>query len=228
MILKNDIINKVNPRIVEYIEKSVFPLYGTNDKGHGLNHIIDVINRSFDLLNNLQLDLDPTTVFVIAAYHDIGRAINDEEHEKISAKMFLEDEFIKQLYSNEEMQAMAMAIEDHRSSFEDEPRSDYGKLISSADRNTSIEVTFERSYEVGKFRNPNQTVSEFLDSTITRLTKRYGEENPENMFFIDDKYKKYIEDIRCLLKNEEQFKKRYCSTNHIDKDKMNHTLVLTL
>lgn len=42
---------------------------------------------------------------------------------------------------------MSEAIEDHRASLEYIPRSIYGKIISSADRNTSIEDILKRTYE---------------------------------------------------------------------------------
>lgn len=116
------------------------------------------------------------------AYHDIGRIINEEEHEKESTKMFLKDEFMKKYFLEEEIQIISEAIEDHRASIKYEPRNSYGKLISSADRNISIQITFAKSYEVGKFRNPNQTVRKFLNSTFDRLRKKYSMENPENMF----------------------------------------------
>lgn len=45
--------------------------------------------------------------------------------------------------------------------------------------------------------------------------KKYSEENPENMFFEDMTYKVFLQDMRALLKNEEEFKERYCRVNHI-------------
>lgn len=57
-MINNEIIKKVNSEILEYIERNIFTQYNSNDVGHGLTHIYDVINRSFDLLENLKLDLD--------------------------------------------------------------------------------------------------------------------------------------------------------------------------
>ena len=34
-------------------------------------------------------------------------------------------------------------------------------------------------------------------------------------FFEDETYKVFIEDMRNLLKNEKEFKERYCEVNHI-------------
>lgn len=35
------------------------------------------------------------------------------------------------------------------------------------------------------------------------------------MFFEDETYKVFIQDMRDLLKKEEKFKNRYCEVNHI-------------
>ena len=64
-------------------------------------------------------------------------------------------------------------------------------------------------------RNPEDIIEDYLDFTIKRLSKKYDETNPENMFFEDETYKVFLEDMRNLLQNEEEFKKRYCEVNHI-------------
>ena len=107
------------------------------------------------------------------------------------------------------------AIEDHRSSKEDQPRSIYGQLISSADRNTRIEIVFIRSFFVAKERNPEMNIHEYLDYTFNRLSKRYGKENPENMFLEDKAYHIFLSDMRKLLQDEKKFKDFYCSINNI-------------
>ncbi len=62
---------------------------------------------------------------------------------------------------------------------------------------------------------PEINIEEYLDYTIERLTKKYDETNPENMFFEDETYKKFVKEIRYLLKNKEVFKNNYCKVNHI-------------
>lgn len=218
-------LKKVDKRLIEYIETNIFPEYEKNDAGHNINHIKTVVLRSFELLESIGIDLNHNYVYVIASYHDLGKYLNHETHEEIAAKLFLEDNFMNDYFNEDERLLIANAIEDHRSSFEDIPRTDYGKLISSSDRNTSIEVTFKRSYEVGKWRKPNQLVKEFLNDTFIRLGKRYSINNPENMFFIDDKYNNYLTNIRNLLEDEMIFNNRYCRVNLIEKDELELPLV---
>lgn len=154
-------------------------------------------------------------LFVIASYHDVGKYIDHKKHHLIAAEKFMEDVGMKRFFNDDERVIMKEAMEDHRSSKEDEPRSVYGKLISSADRNTTIEMVFIRSFFVAKDRMPDMNINEYLDYTVNRLRKRYGEENPENMFFEDDVYQVFLKDMRNLLSRPDDFKNLYCSINHI-------------
>ncbi len=205
----------VNDNLKEYIESSIFPKYEPNDKAHGIVHILEVIRRSFALNDTLKLNLDKNMIYAIAACHDIGKYINSDIHEKIAADEFYKDENMKEFFNDEERLIIKEAIEDHRSSKEDTPRSDYGKLISSADRNTRIEIVFIRSFFVAKAKMPEYNMEDYLDYTVKRLSKRYSEENPENMFYEDEIYRVFLKDMRQLLKNETEFKDLYCKVNNI-------------
>lgn len=205
----------VRQDLKDYVENNIFPEYQLNDQAHGIVHIIEVIRRSFALNDTFKLGLDDNMIYAIAACHDLGKYVDHTIHEKIAANRFFSDENFKRFFTDEERIIIKEAIEDHRSSEEDEPRSIYGKLISSADRNTRIEIVFIRSFFVAKERMPELNIEEYLDYTIKRLSKKYDEENPENMFFEDNTYKVFISDMRELLKHEKEFKDRYCEVNHI-------------
>ncbi len=213
--MKNTYKN-VSEDLIKYIQENIFPEYDKNDKGHGILHILEVIRRSFELKESLKLeDLDDDMIFAIAACHDNGKYIDHKTHEKIAAQRFFENPDFQKFFSDEQRQTIKEAIEDHRSSFEDTPRSDYGKLISSADRNSTIDIVFIRSFFVGQDRTPDLTMDEFLDFTLNRLRNRYSEEDSENMFFEDDIYAKFLTDMRALLQDEKAFKDRYCKINNV-------------
>ena len=222
MILEANGINEleyytknVRQDLKDYVAKHIFPEYDKNDGGHNIAHILEVIRRSFALNDTFKLGLNDNIMYAIASCHDWGKYEDHATHHLIAARNFMNDEGMKQFFTDEERQTIKEAIEDHRSSKEDEPRSVYGKLISSADRNTRVEIVFIRSFFVAHERMPETNIEEYLDYTIQRLAKKYDEENPENMFFEDETYKVFIKDMRDLLKKEEEFKNRYCEVNHI-------------
>lgn len=208
-------LKNVNSKLREYVEENVFPLWEANDKGHGPIHRTEVIRRIFALNETFHLDLDPNLLFTIASYHDVGKYIDHKRHHLIAAEKFMEDVGMRKFFTDDERIIIKEAIEDHRSSKEDEPRSVYGKLISSADRNTTIEMVFIRSFFVAKDRMPDMNIEEYLDYTVNRLRNRYGEENPENMFFEDEVYQVFLKDMRNLLSRPDDFKDLYCEVNHI-------------
>ena len=198
----------INKELQKYIEKHVLPEYELNEKGHGITHIEYVIRRSFKLVEDNNLDVNPDMVYTIAAYHDIGHHIDSKKHEIISAQMMYNDELLRQFFDDEQLKTIREAIEDHRASAEDEPRSIYGKIVSSADRNTTVEACLLRTYTYGKKLQPDATDEELFERAHDVLTKKFGEDGYAKFYFKDEEYEKFLKDLRKLLKN----KKKYIET----------------
>lgn len=215
-------LKRVNPALHKHVEDKIFPQYAQNDKAHGLCHIREVIRRAFRLNKSFKLQLEPDLIFAIAAYHDLGKHIDSDHHEIVSAELFRQDAEMTKFFAPAQINLIAEAIEDHRSRKSDNPRSVYGQLISSADRNTRVEMVFVRSFFVGKDYQPEATVAEHLDFNFHRLAQRYSLDDPENMFFADQEYRNFLTAMRKLLQNEELFKTRYCEVNHVNS--RDHTL----
>ena len=207
----------VNPKLKIFIDKKVFPDYENNDGGHGYGHILEVIRRSFALNDTEKLGLDDNMMYAIAACHDWGKYEDSDRHNFIAAARFMNEEGFKEFFDDEQRIIIKEAIEDHKSSVKTEIRSVYGKLVSSADRNTTINMVFIRSFFVAHAKNPDMGIEEYLDATIARLSKRYSldENENENMFFDDITYNEFLHDMRDLLQRPDDFKNRYCEVNHI-------------
>lgn len=192
-------------KLKKYIEETIFPEYQKNEKAHGIEHIQYVIARSFEIVEENALDVNSNMVYTIAAYHDIGHHINDEKHEEISAKMMYKDKKLSSFFSEEERKIMKEAIEDHRASAKKEPRNIYGKIVSSADRNTTVEQCLERSYVYGKKQNPEASNEELYESAFQVLTKKFGENGYAKFYFKDKKYENFLKEIQNLLQDKEKF-----------------------
>ena len=128
----------INKELKEYIENNIFSEYEKNDKGHNLEHIKYVINRSIKFADTIP-DIDYNIVYTVAAYHDIGHHIDPKKHELISAEIMYANDKLKEFFNDEERIIIKEAIEDHRASSKHEPRSIYGKIVSTADRNNTVE-----------------------------------------------------------------------------------------
>lgn len=166
-----------------YIQNNILAEYHKNEKGHGIEHINYVIRRSFELIEQNDLKVDSNMVYVIAAYHDIGHYIDSKKHELISAEIMSKDEKLKEFFLPEQINVIKEAIEDHRASSSHEPRSIYGKIVSSADRNNTVEQCLERSYYYGKKLNPESTEKELYERAFRHLNEKFGYNGYAKFFF---------------------------------------------
>ncbi len=198
-------LEKIDIKVKDYIEKNVLPEYEKNEQGHGINHVEYVIRRSFELINQNNLNVNYNMVYVIAAYHDIGHHIDRKNHEKVSADIMSKDNNLKDFFDVEQLKIIKEAIEDHRASSENEPRSIYGKIVSSADRNNTVEQCLERTYLYGKKHEPEATDKELYERSYDALNRKFGYNGYAKFYFKDEQYEKFLRNIRKLLENKENF-----------------------
>lgn len=208
---------QINKKLQDYIENNIFPSYKKNDLGHNLDHVKYVIERSLKFaskVTNINYDM----VYTIAAYHDIGHYIDAKNHEKISAEMLLADKNLRTFFSEDEIKIMSEAVYDHRASLEGEPRSIYGKIVSSADRNTLVDVPLKRTYAYRIKHNPTATLNEIIEESRQHIISKYGKEGyaTEKMYFEDLDYKKFLDDISILANNKVKFKRKFMEINKLN------------
>ena len=198
-------IDLVNNDLKKYVEKNIFPEYEKNEEAHNINHINYVVRRCFELIKQNNLNVNLNMVYAIAVYHDIGHCIDPKKHEIISAEIMIKDNNLKEFFNDEELIIIKEAIEDHRASAEHEPRSIYGKIISSADRNNTVEQCLERSYYYGKRLEPDATDRELYKRAFKHLNLKFGENGYAKFFLKDKEYENFLKQIRDVLKDEEEF-----------------------
>lgn len=187
----------IDPNLIDYIENQILPRYAKMS-GHTDKHIRQVIDRSLNFAEEAE-EINLDMVYIIAAFHDLGREIDDDHHEIESAKMLLSDRNLKEYFSDTELKTMAEAIEDHRASSKREPRSIYGKIVSSADRNTDVNNMLERCYDSVRFRNQDMPEKELIEKCRKILREKYSTDGyaASKMYFNDPDF------IDCLSKIEE-------------------------
>lgn len=212
-IKKMENLEKVNKDLVKYIEENVLPVYANNDKGHQEDHIRYVIRRSLkfaEQFENINLDM----CYAIAAYHDIGHYINKDEHHIVSAQKFLEDEKMKEFFTDDERIIIKEAIEDHRASSKEEPRSDYGKIVSSADRSTNLDHSLFRVYEYGHKHYPEQSEVWQIARAISHINKKYGKNGYSTTYVKDDEYEAFVKESLYLISHPREFIVRYLNAGN--------------
>ena len=203
--------------LIEFIEKNVLPEYEKNESGHGLEHIKYVLARSLEFAKqvpNVNLDI----IYTVACYHDIGHHIDAKNHEKVSAEIFKNDKNMKNFFTDEEIDIIYEAIQDHRASGDSEPRSVYGKIVSSADRRTNIDDIMKTMYTYRLKHSPHFTIEENIEEAYQQLCRKfaYGGYATTKMYFKDVDYENLIEKAEWFKNNKAEFIKSYCKLNKLN------------
>ena len=157
-------------------------------------------------------------IYTIAAYHDIGHYIDAKNHEKVSSEILLADNNLKKYFSLDEIKIMAEAVYDHRASMDGDPRSIYGKIVSSADRNTLVNEPLKRTYAYRLRNHPEYSLEEIIEESRKHILDKFGKNGYalKKMYFEDEDYKLFLQVITKLAENKDEFKKQFLLINNIE------------
>lgn len=193
------------PELRTYVESCILPEY-SKLPGHTDVHITQVINRSFNFSKQVP-DVDINMVYVVAAYHDLGRLVDDENHHIHSARILQNDKKLREYFTEQQINIMAEAIEDHRASNMNEPRNIYGKIVSSADRNTNIYDMLERVYDHTKSRNLDKSDSDVIEIARKHLREKYSPSGyaSKKMYFEDPDFQRVLLQVETVTRYPETF-----------------------
>lgn len=195
---------KMNQECIDYIESEILPRYASFDKAHQNDHVDRVIQESLRLAQ--YYEVNPDMVYVIAAYHDVGLVEGRERHHLVSGSLLQADQKLRNWFSEEEIQLMKEAVEDHRASNKHEPRSIYGKIVSEADRVIDAETTFRRTVQYGLSHYPEMSPEEHYLRFRDHLITKYGEGGYLKLWIPQSDNAERLQEIRGILKNEVQLR----------------------
>lgn len=157
----------------EYIQQNIIPQYVNFDKAHQIDHVEKVIEESLKLSSYYDVNLP--MVYTIAAYHDLGLCEGREFHHIVSGKKLMADETLRHWFTDEQLLQMKEAIEDHRASNKQAPRSIYGKIVAEADRIIDPEVTLRRTVQYGLSHYPEMDKEQQYARFRKHLNDKYAE-----------------------------------------------------
>ena len=132
--------------ISAFIEREIIPRYNDFDAGHGTDHAHTVICQALKLADYYP-EVDRCILLVAAAYHDLGLINGREHHHTDSAHIIRTDTRLRQWFSDQEINTIADAAEDHRASSDHEPRTIYGRIVAEADRIIDGETIVRRALQ---------------------------------------------------------------------------------
>ena len=108
--------------------------------------------------------------------HDIGIKVQRKNHAYYSGQFVRQDKNLKEYFTNEEIEMIAQAVEDHSTSKGIDPRSIYGKIVCDADKDSDMEISLLRAYEYTRSYYPEYTQQECIDNVFEQLNFKFGNE----------------------------------------------------
>lgn len=189
-----------------YIETEILPRYDSFDKGHNRQHIQKVITES--LLLAEEYAVDKNMVFTIAAYHDSGMPQGREQHHIFSGELLLADTMLLRWFSHAQLLVMRDAIEDHRASSKQPPRTIYGCIVAEADRDISVDVVLRRTLQFGLKKYPNEPFLFHFNRSITHLKEKYAEDGYLQLYLKSAKNERGLAELRTLIRDVKALEKQ--------------------
>ena len=171
-----------------YIFNVIVPKYGEFDSAHKEDHALTVIDQAMLLLDGMGpwvnsqenvapewlQEVDRNILKMAAACHDLGLINGRERHHLDSGEIIRKNATLRQWFTEEEIETIAQAAEDHRASGTSEPRSIYGKIVAEADRVIDTETIIRRTIQFGHKHYPDLSPEEHIQRAISHLKEKYG------------------------------------------------------
>lgn len=170
-------LNFVRKELKEYILSEIKPQYKSFDKAHSTSHFNFVTKNCVEYGSELikkGYEVNLEIAYVVGAFHDIGISIEREGHAKHSGKIVRNTKKLKEFYSDEEIEMIAQAVEDHSSHLEYEPRSIYGKIVADADRNNTMYLVFSRPIKFGIRHEPDSDRQTHINRAFEFVNHKFG------------------------------------------------------
>lgn len=197
--------NNLTAGLINFIEDEIMPLYENFDKAHDRRHAFTVMSHSLQLTKFY--DVDIAMVYTIAAYHDLGLSEGRATHHTASARIVREDERLRQFFTQEQIDTIADAVEDHRASNTREPRTIYGKIIAEADRIIDADTIMTRTVQYGLSHYPTLTKEEHIERAVTHIHEKYGRGGYLKLWISESPNAARLEEFRSMIDNAGRLKK---------------------
>lgn len=197
--------SRITASLQEYVEREILPRYDDFDQAHQRDHALMVIRQSLEIAAHLEVDID--MVYTIAAYHDTGLCEGRDLHHKASARIIRADQQLRRWFSEEQIETMADAAEDHRASAKQPPRTIYGRIVAEADRFIDPVTIIRRTIQYGLDHYPDLTREGHYQRMLTHLHEKYGRNGYLKLWFPESPNTARLEKLREVMENEALLRK---------------------
>ena len=193
----------------EYIEQEILPRYAAFDKGHQRDHAESVIQESLILAQEHGADKD--MAYTIAAFHDLGLAIDRALHHIHSGEILMADLVLPQFFTTEQLLIMRDAVEDHRASSKNAPRTIYGAIVAEADRHIDPETILRRALQFGMKQHPEADFEWHFERAYQHMLEKYAEGGYMRLWLHSKRNVEGLTALRAIIGDKEHMR-NICAT----------------
>ena len=183
------IYTEIREDIVRYVFDEIVSRYAGFDPAHRENHALTVIEQAMELMDRRESwlegqpaeiaaiwsdEINREVLFTAAACHDLGLVNGRDNHHTDSGIIIRNDSRLKKWFTEEQIEQIAQAAEDHRASGKSAPRSIYGKIVAEADRVIDGETIILRTVQFGFTHYPGLDREGHIERAIAHLKEKYG------------------------------------------------------
>lgn len=197
-------IDQIYPGLISYVEGEIIPRYDHFDKAHRRDHVETVIDQGLKL--SAHYDVDPNIIYTAAAYHDTGLIEGRETHHIASGRIVREDSRLRQWFSEEEIETIAQAAEDHRASNRQGPRTIYGRILAEADRVIDPHKIIRRTIQFGLSNYPELETEGHWERTVEHLQEKYAEGGYLRLWIPESPNAARLEELRAIIRDRAQLR----------------------
>lgn len=197
----------IRREIVEYVEREILPRYEGFDAAHRRDHADVVVERSIALAERLGAMVE--MAYVVAAYHDTGLAVGRDVHHTESKRILLEDSALRQWFTQEEIATMADAVEDHRASSKQPPRTIYGRIVAEADRLIEPRTILRRTVQFTLTHHPDLDREEGYERLLEHMREKYDYGGYLKLWVEESDNAQRLEELRRIIADRALLRRLY-------------------
>ena len=196
--------NNLMTELEQYIEQAILPQYDAFDGGHKRDHAEAVIRESLVLAR--EHGADEQMAYVIAAYHDLGLRYDRETHHIRSGEILMADSTLRKWFTEEQLLIMRDAIEDHRASGKNPPRTIYGAIVAEVDRQIIPETVIARTMAYSAKLYPEGDFETLYARSHEHLLEKYAKGGYMRLWLNSERNVRSLEELRAIIRNEPQLR----------------------
>ena len=197
----------IREEIKAYIESEILSRYDGFDAAHRRDHAEVVVSRSVELAQRLGADVE--MAYVIAAYHDTGLAVGRDVHHTESKRILLADRELRRWFSEEDIATMGDAVEDHRASSKQPPRTIYGRIVAEADRLIVPHSIIRRTIQFTLTHHPELDMEQGYERLLEHMREKYDYGGYLKLWIEESENAKRLEELRKIIADKPLLRRLY-------------------